>query len=169
MKTLIATIALLTSLNIVMAQDTKNVSEKIIALTENNVPVKGTTAVAVYAQGITEASNVNNYERWVVSSNMQPVVSKYADPVVSSTTNYSKKIMSVYPNPATNGVVNINYTFENSGRIDIIDITGKLVKTITTSDYTNHHTIDVSNLQAGVYICIVNDGNTIMKEKIIVQ
>jgi hypothetical protein len=169
MKTLITTIALLISLNVVVAQDTKNVSETIIALTENNVPVKGTTAVAVYAQGVVEASSVANYERWVVSSDIQPIVKKYEAPAEPIVAKHFKKQMSVYPNPTSNGVVNINYTFEQAGRIDIVDITGKLVKSITTNSYTNHHTIDVSSLHTGVYICIVNDGNAIMKEKIIVQ
>lgn len=73
--------------------------------------------------------------------------------------NTSKKV-NIYPNPAIkeltidNGQLNIK-------NIEILDITGKTIKIITTDLYK----VNVANLPAGIYfIKVVTDGGTITKK-----
>lgn len=75
--------------------------------------------------------------------------------------------LSLYPaspNP-TNSAININFSLDNSSKVDIevYDITGKVVKTISNNNLaagTNSISVDASTLEAGSYIyCINANGN----------
>lgn len=60
--------------------------------------------------------------------------------------------VSIYPNPvANNELVNItaNYVVE---KVEIFDITGKIVKTIELENATENPSIDISDIQNGAYI-----------------
>lgn len=73
------------------------------------------------------------------------------DPLVS-VSNIEALNISLYPNPAVNTeVVNItaNYAVE---KVEIYDITGKIVKTIVLENATDNPTIDISGIQNGAYI-----------------
>jgi hypothetical protein len=73
-------------------------------------------------------------------------------------------LSAAFPNPATNQLT-VNFALNNSGKtqIDVYDITGKIVN---TSKLDNLHEgnqsakIDVSNLNAGVYIYSIQFNNT---------
>ncbi len=70
----------------------------------------------------------------------------------------SENNVNIYPNPTT-GILNITGV-DNFNKIQVIDINGKIVNTIT--DYTK--TINVSNLTKGNYIIkIVTDNSVITK------
>lgn len=67
--------------------------------------------------------------------------------------------ISLYPNPAKNDVT-INYSLNTPGNveIEIFDVTGKVVKTVSASnmqagDHANK--VDVSAFEAGVYLCSI--------------
>ncbi len=86
-------------------------------------------------------------------------VFKYVDEAVDtgSIANQTIEGLSVYPNPATNTV---NFKSENApiANIAIFDITGKEV--IKMNDLSlNNTSIDVSNLQRGIYLVKIEDEN----------
>lgn len=102
-------------------------------------------------------------------------------PVVSIPTSgtiaYTKGSVSLYaasPNPANN-TVNINFSLANASKVEIevIDITGKTVKTIknneTFSSNGKHSVaIDVTNLESGSYFYSINANGTKMFSKFVV-
>jgi len=78
---------------------------------------------------------------------------------INSVTN-SK--LSIYPNPS-NGIVNFNNTNKNIDKIKIYDITGKLIKEF----YQVENEIDISDIEAGIYIISIQTDNEIFTSKII--
>ncbi len=71
--------------------------------------------------------------------------------------------LSVYPNPATD-VLNISTALNAEKSVVIFDITGKVVINTKTSG-----TLSVSNLQAGVYIIQITEGETTATAKLIIK
>lgn len=61
---------------------------------------------------------------------------------------------NVYPNPAKD-VINFTTSLENNSFISIIDITGKEVKTFGLT--STKQTVDVSNLEVGIYFYSIKD------------
>jgi len=75
--------------------------------------------------------------------------------------------ISIYPNPVTNQL-NIEFGVSTSvneqiQRISILNITGKIVKTIVS----NNNTIDVSNLTKGIYFLQIQTENGMAVSKFI--
>jgi hypothetical protein len=70
-------------------------------------------------------------------------------------------LFTVYPNPTT-GVVRINGISETGGTIQVFDINGKLLQTIT--NYQAMQTIDLSGLDGNIFILrISNESKTAQK------
>jgi hypothetical protein len=71
--------------------------------------------------------------------------------------------LQLYPNPA-NGELYIRYeTTEKNTVVEIYDVTGQLIKSITTNA-AQEQAVDVSGLSKGLYIVKLSDGkNTIVK------
>ncbi|WP_415376961.1 T9SS type A sorting domain-containing protein [Patiriisocius sp. Uisw_017] len=70
----------------------------------------------------------------------------------------------MYPNPAKS-ILNVDNT-EHIKRIDIFDLTGRLIKH-RNSDFKN---IDVSDLSSGTFILKVRlDSNIILNNKLIIE
>ncbi|HWY37943.1 MAG TPA: T9SS type A sorting domain-containing protein [Bacteroidia bacterium] len=111
------------------------------------------------------------------ASNLDLMIWPVVTVPTTGTIAYSQGDLSLYaasPNPASN-TVNINFTLKNPSKVDIevIDITGKVVKTIKGSDTfssTAKHavTIDVTNLEAGSYFYSVNANGTKLFSKFVV-
>lgn len=78
---------------------------------------------------------------------------------------------SVYPNPA-NSVFTLNFAQQTKSlrTIDIISVTGQLVKQINITEQSSLYPVDASELNKGIYIlqCRFEDG-TMTKGKIILQ
>jgi GH35 family endo-1,4-beta-xylanase len=76
-------------------------------------------------------------------------------------------LISVYPNPVISGKITIE---NNSGRkinsIEVIDIQGKLIKTVIT-DKSNIE-IDASNLKKGMYLLRIQTEKSISNKKIVI-
>lgn len=61
--------------------------------------------------------------------------------------NQSSEIM-IYPNPSNDGQFTIN-GLKNSNKLEVIDVLGKVVQTISISETT--FTLNISNLNKGIY------------------
>jgi len=73
----------------------------------------------------------------------------------------------VYPNPAKD-VITISHSSTKISNIKIFDITGKQVKGINISD--NKQTIDISDLQQGLYlVSLFDDKKIVSQQKLIVK
>ena len=73
--------------------------------------------------------------------------------------------LKIYPNPVTNGVLNIE-SFSNTPKtISIFDLTGKQLFNATNTNSP----IDISNLKAGLYMVSITEGNLTETRKLIVK
>jgi hypothetical protein len=64
-----------------------------------------------------------------------------------NTSEFTRNSISIFPNPS-NGIITINT--ENTLNLTISDITGKVI--FSKNNVTNNETINLSNLQTGVYL-----------------
>lgn len=72
---------------------------------------------------------------------------------------------SIYPNPATNGYVNITSKFAGAKKVVVYDVLGKqLISTTLAGDRLN-----ISNLNSGVYILNITQQNTSVTKKLVVK
>ncbi len=80
--------------------------------------------------------------------------------------DFEKVAVSVYPNPVKN---NINFKLElNTFNVKVIDLTGKIVKTV--SSLNNKLSLSTSDMNNGIYFYSISDedGNTIATNRFIV-
>lgn len=77
-----------------------------------------------------------------------------------------KNLLTIYPNPAFD-VVNINYDGKETLTIEVLDITGK--KIISENMSTIFKTLNVADLQAGIYFIRLFNNDTNYIHKMIVQ
>jgi hypothetical protein len=73
--------------------------------------------------------------------------------------------LKVYPNPVTNGIVNVTTDANNEKTVVIFDVLGKQVLKTTTSLAS----INVSNLNAGVYIIKITEEGKSATRKLIIR
>lgn len=82
--------------------------------------------------------------------------------------------LSVYPNPVKD-VLNINLsetsrTPNSTGTINLIDFSGNITKSINSDYNKSSYTLDVSNIEKGIYFLqFISNGQIIQTEKIIVK
>ncbi|QRM89685.1 T9SS type A sorting domain-containing protein [Lacinutrix sp. WUR7] len=81
-----------------------------------------------------------------------------------------KTMMKVYPNPVTSGDnLNIKLGINTSVKVEIYNVTGKKMLSTDTSDLSSV-SINVSNLENGIYIAqIITDITTITRKVIIMN
>ena len=75
--------------------------------------------------------------------------------------------VSLYPNPASS-VVYIQTELTGEATANIIDITGRLVKSVNISDMQNA-SVNVEDIDTGVYFFMIQQENTIIVRKITVK
>jgi hypothetical protein len=73
--------------------------------------------------------------------------------------------LSVFPNPVTSGILAIETAANTTKSIAIFDVLGKQVLGIVT----NENTIDVSSLQAGVYVIKITEDGKTASQKLVVE
>ncbi len=78
----------------------------------------------------------------------------------------SENGISIYPNP-TNGILNFEFANNNIQNLSISDITGRTIQNFTNSQVQNLPTIDLSNLENGIYIIKIQTDNEIFTTKIV--
>ncbi len=81
--------------------------------------------------------------------------------------------LSLYPNP-TDGFTTLSFDAKDNGdvNIQIIDLTGKVVRTLNNITYEtgkNSYTLDVQGLATGIYVVNINMGSTVNTQKLIVR
>ena len=101
---------------------------------------------------------------YIWTTNVTPVTAPSQQGIVAADGSIN---FSVYPNPASS---KINVVVENAEATQIIlmDASGRTVKTIATEGAENH-TIDISDLQAGIYFVNVRNENVSKVSKLIVK
>ena len=72
---------------------------------------------------------------------------------------------SLYPNPVTHGIINISTLNNSDKNIQIFDLLGKVVFTQTTSKTS----IDISNLNSGIYIINIEENNHFATQKLVIK
>lgn len=103
-----------------------------------------------------------------IAENYVPYIrlnTKFTGPVSINENLKSEFNWSVYPNPAKN---NVTVSFENdkkqASELQLIDITGKVIKTIVINSEINKVNISLENLSKGMYFISLR-GNGISKTK----
>jgi endoglucanase len=86
----------------------------------------------------------------------------------------SKNTLAVFPNPVSEGSLNISYSFGKSQnvKIELINSNGQLLerKNIFSNEEENKAVLDVSNLPKGLYfVRLVGEGNEVLSTKIAVE
>ncbi|WP_055434769.1 T9SS type A sorting domain-containing protein [Lacinutrix algicola] len=82
-----------------------------------------------------------------------------------STQEVEKATFSMYPNPTSNGFVNIKTSNNAATQVAVYDILGKQVINTTL----NGERLNVSKLNAGVYAVRLSQGNTVTTKKLMVK
>jgi hypothetical protein len=77
----------------------------------------------------------------------------------------SIKGLKVYPNPVTNGRLAVETAANSSKTIAIYDLVGKQV----FGTVTNENNIDVSNLQAGIYVINITEAGKTATQKLVIE
>lgn len=72
---------------------------------------------------------------------------------------------SLYPNPVSNGVVNIRTNSQDAINILVYDVLGKQVKNETITN----NTLDVSNLNTGIYIVKLSQNEATVTKKLVIK
>ncbi len=93
---------------------------------------------------------------------------------IASSIQLDKQVLRIYPNPSTNAVIIGFVAKSDMSIVKLIDMTGRIVKTVNVSTYTNKPIstrIDVMGLNAGIYQIVVLDklGNRIVTSKLLKQ
>lgn len=84
-----------------------------------------------------------------------------------TTTEITSNTLSIYPNPSK-GTFTLQFQAQpTNANIQIFDIMGRVRKNITANRPLQ--SIDASELENGVYIIVVSDGEQLLKEKIIIS
>ena len=79
--------------------------------------------------------------------------------------------VSAYPNPfSTSTILEFNLLSTNSVSINIVDVTGRIVKLIHKSNFQigkNQITIDLSDVTSGIYFCEVKSNGSLETYRLI--
>ncbi|MEI2758281.1 MAG: T9SS type A sorting domain-containing protein [Bacteroidia bacterium] len=82
----------------------------------------------------------------------------------------------VYPNPVTNGVLNIGYLLPQSasggksGLFEMVDVTGKVVFKYTLPPWSNEQAFKLPDLANGVYNCVIwSDGKRVSRKVAVIR
>jgi len=88
-----------------------------------------------------------------------------ADFTVLQTQNNEIAGLKVYPNPVSNGILNVESNLNNEKTISIFDVLGKEVIRTTTLNST----INIANLNSGIYIVKITEGEKTATKKLVVN
>lgn len=86
-------------------------------------------------------------------------------PVTLSNNEFNLDSLTIYPNPTNTGFVNIKSPNTDAMSVQVFDILGKQVKNETLTD----NTLNVSNLNTGVYILKITQNNATTTKKLVIK
>jgi hypothetical protein len=90
-------------------------------------------------------------------------IGTYTRPLSNS--DFTSANFSIFPNPVTNGIVNINSNSADAMQVQVYDVLGKMVKSETLSN----NTLDVSNLNTGLYIVKITQNQNSVTKKLVIR
>ena len=88
-----------------------------------------------------------------------------ADCSTLSTTKTTADVFSIYPNPTTNGLVNITSKFNEAISVTVFDILGKQVFNRTVTN----NTLNVASLNSGVYILKISQNGNVSTKRLVIK
>ncbi|HLT52594.1 MAG TPA: T9SS type A sorting domain-containing protein [Flavobacteriaceae bacterium] len=86
-------------------------------------------------------------------------------PATLSTIDFQESSVKLYPNPTSNGLVNISSASNEPIQVAVYDILGKQVKTETVSNGT----LNVSGLTSGMYILNISQNGASTTKKLVIK
>ena len=86
-------------------------------------------------------------------------------PTTLSNNEFDLDKVSIYPNPTDSGFVTINSTTNGTLDVQVFDLLGKQVKNETLTN----NTLDVSNLNTGMYIVKITQNNASITKKLVIR
>lgn len=135
-------------------------SQPLSALNGQNP--NGTWTFGVYDSGAADVGTINTYSLTVCSS----VVTILGNDTFTGLDNFT-----IYPNP-NNGNFNIKFNSQSSNDIEVIvhDIRGRQVYNKSfNSDSVFNQNIQLNNVESGIYIVTVKDGERKENKKIVIE
>ncbi|CAN5561095.1 hypothetical protein BH10BAC1_BH10BAC1_14870 [soil metagenome] len=117
-------------------------------------PAAGSGNLKLYASFIAANGNSANSGDQVFLSSLV-IIENLSAGIAESVVNADSWI--VYPNPAKDKI-NLE-TIDNENKvmsIEVMDITGKQLKTISNEDLSQNQSINIADLQSGVYVLMIN-------------
>ena len=97
----------------------------------------------------------------------QFIIRNAADFSVTLATKQNNEIagLKVYPNPVSNGVLHIESNLNSERTICLFDVLGKQVLNTTTSN----NTINIGNLNSGIYVVKITEGGKTATRKLVIN
>lgn len=95
----------------------------------------------------------------------QFIIRTSADIALLNTQNNDIAGLKVYPNPVSNGVLHIESNLNTERTISLFDVLGKQVLNTTTSN----NTINIANLNSGIYIVKISEGGKTATRKLVIK
>ncbi len=130
-------------------------------------PIAGSGNVTLYGAFVAaNSSGTNDGDQVFLSSLLiqENLSASIAEPYTNSNS------WMVFPNPASEKVTVTTLDLNNKiESIEIIDITGKLIKVISFETFAQSQSIDISDLQSGVYVLNMQTGKNIITKKFVKQ
>ncbi|MSP85446.1 MAG: T9SS type A sorting domain-containing protein [Flavobacteriaceae bacterium] len=121
------------------------------------VPTVAFSATALGYDNVTTATPPVLTPQFIIRNN--------ADITVLSIENNEIVGLKVYPNPVSNGILHIESNINTERTISLFDVLGKEVIKTTTSNTT----INISNLNSGIYIVKITEGGKTATRKLVVK
>ncbi|MBC3845433.1 T9SS type A sorting domain-containing protein [Winogradskyella echinorum] len=93
------------------------------------------------------------------------VISQNFSDVTLSTNQFDNNKFSLYPNPTNSGFVNIISSNNEVMNVQVFDILGKQVK----NEVLSNNTLNVSDLNSGIYIVKITQNNASITKKLVIK
>ena len=74
--------------------------------------------------------------------------------------------ISIYPNP-TNGLINFDFADNHIKKLTVSDVTGKQIYTASNDQINQSNQVDLSNLENGIYVIVIQTDEGIFRSKIV--
>ncbi len=117
-------------------------------------------------------SQLTNNTNWYTTANLSYQFGLACPNAIGEIENNSLANVSLFPNPAKNAAV-LSVELSNKGavEVEIFNIVGQSVKTITTEANVGNNTIalDLNGITTGVYLVKIKSGNLSSTKKLIVE
>ena len=133
------------------------------------------TLVAVTRGGLFRPLDmaVDAYEfRYIVTSTYCPSDTAYVTIILNNCLGVDENgvdAMIVFPNPVLDVVTIQNLNIEGDAVIELLDVNGKLVLSNQVANLTGNYTIDMSNVESGVYFIKVTSDSAVQKTRVVKQ